>query len=259
MQTVVGIFLADAKLEETLTHLRRVGVTSNDINILLPGAAQRNDAPVSDAEAPGVATAIGAVVGGAAGAFAGLSVAATLLIPGIGTVAAVGLLAAAALGAVGAVGGGVLGAALEQTLDEGLPVDEIYLYEDALRKGRVVLMVQADSEPHAAVIKSILEQGGAESIDAAREQWWIGLRSAEEAEYHAAKGKGFIENEPDFRRGFEMSQLPGMRDKSYSEALPILRVRYPKICEGEAFRHGYERGRLHREHLAGSRSMMRSA
>jgi hypothetical protein len=49
-----------------------------------------------------------------------------------------GVLAGTLLGAIGAVGGGAVGGALESAISEGLPEDELFIYEDALRKGRII-------------------------------------------------------------------------------------------------------------------------
>ena len=43
---------------------------------------------------------------------------------------------------------------------------------------------------------------GAESIDAARESWWLSLRDAEEAHYQTTGGN-FQTDEANYRRGFE--------------------------------------------------------
>ena len=58
-----------------------------------------------------------------------------MLIPGVGPVIAGGIIGAAILGVGGAATGAAAGAALERELADGLPHDELYLYEDALRKG----------------------------------------------------------------------------------------------------------------------------
>jgi hypothetical protein len=102
------------------------------------------------------------------------------LVPGIGTVTAIGL---AALGIIGFVGGALAGAAaggaLENVMSDGLPKDEIFVYQDALRKGRTVLIVLTEDEEQAGMVRGELTQAGAESLDAAREDWWVGLRDAE--------------------------------------------------------------------------------
>jgi outer membrane lipoprotein SlyB len=244
MQTVVGIFASRPPVDRTVGRLRALGVASARINVLLPGAADLGSTPLSDTEQPGVAPALGAIVGGATGGFAGLAIAGTLMLPGVGIVTAVGLAAAATFSAVGAVAG----AALEGALDNGLPADEVYVYEDALRKGRTVVAVETVDSSDATVVRNVLVEEGAESVDAAREQWWIGLRSAEEAEYRRAGGN-VDDDAARYRRGFEIAQFAHIGNQSDAAALLHLRHSYPEEYDQPLFRRGYERGRLHRQSL----------
>ncbi len=52
-----------------------------------------------------------------------------------------GLLGAAILGAAGATVGATAGDKMEKSATQGLPEDEIFVYEDALRQGRSVVIV----------------------------------------------------------------------------------------------------------------------
>ncbi len=92
-------------------------------------------------------------------------------------------------------------------MTEGLPEDELFVYEDALRKGHSVLIVLAQDENEATRFREVLEIEGAESVDAAREQWWIGLRGAQE-EHYSSRGRKFNEHEKFYRMGFEAAACP---------------------------------------------------
>lgn len=213
----------------------------------MPGTAEEGieqEVSTTETEQPGMGKAVGGVVGGALGVAGGLplgAAAASLFVPGVGPIIAAGLVVAALLGAGGAAAGATAGGALENSVDTGLPHDELYVYEDALRKGRTVVIVGADDEAQAEALRESLTQAGAESVDAARESWWIGLRDAE-AEQYAAQGRDFKTDEPLYRRGFEASLHPSARGKSYDEAADALRQRYSDAYGDEAFRCGYERG-----------------
>src|SRR5437762_1887937 len=61
--------------------------------------------------------------------------------------------------------------------------DLIFLYEDALRQNNSIVLFMAASEEREEPIRKIMTEMRAESIDAARERWWIGLRSAETEQY----------------------------------------------------------------------------
>jgi hypothetical protein len=163
----------------------------------------------------------------------------SLVVPGVGPVLALGALGAVLFG----LGGAAVGAALDRNLREGLPRDEMYVYEDALRRGRTVVVALPETEAEAERARAVLSAAGAESIDAAREQWWLGMRDAEAAEY-AATGGDFRRDEDTYRRGFEAACA--LRDRrSYTEALDDLRGRCPDVYEREAFRQGFARGRAY--------------
>jgi hypothetical protein len=159
------------------------------------------------------------------------------VVPGVGPVLAVGLAGAALLGTIGAATGG----AIEKSLSDGLPSDELFIYEDALRQGRTVLVAMADSFKQAEAARGALENAGAESIDRARHMWWLGVRDVEKEKYERTGGD-FENDESDFRCGFEAALHPDNRDQSYEICRDKLRGRYPNNHESDAFRRGYERG-----------------
>jgi hypothetical protein len=170
--------------------------------------------------------------------------AASITVPGIGPVVALGLSAAALLGIGGAVGGAAVGGTVEKTLTDGLPRDELFLYEDALRQGRTVIIVIVDSGDQAEKARNIFSRHGAESIDAARERWWVGLRDGEK-EHYTTDGRDFDRDETEYRQGFEAAQRFQTRDRSYEEATEYLKENYPNLYRKTSFRRGYERGHIH--------------
>lgn len=175
MEAVVGIFTSYAAAERAAERLRVIGIPPEHINYLTPGAstAEVEAVPTTETESPGVAKVLGSVVGGATGistGMLGLAVASTL-IPGVGPVTAIGLAAVALLGLGGAVAGAAVGDTLEEQLSTGLPKDELFVYQAALREGRTVLIVLVDDKTTAEAVRDALTAAGAESIDAARERW----------------------------------------------------------------------------------------
>ncbi len=252
MKTVTGIFNSRADAEQALAQLRTLGLSDDRLNLLAPGATAANldEVPTTETEQPGMGTALGGVVGGALGVAGGLPLglaAASLFIPGVGPIFAAGIVGAALLGAGGAAAGAAAGGAMEDTVAGGLPTDELYIYEDALRQGRSVVIVVTDDEQEEAA-RGILEQAGAESIDAARESWWVGLRDAEEAHY-TEQGRDFSADEPVFRRGYVAALHPSARGKSYESDVERLHSCFGDECRLDPFRLGYERGRSHHQTL----------
>jgi outer membrane lipoprotein SlyB len=249
MQTVVGIFTSQTAAEHAAEQLYHLGITRDQVHFLIPGTGldQPEAVPTSETEQPGMGSALGGVVGGAIGASSGMMTATVLsvLIPGIGPVTAMGFAALSLLGLVGgAVTGAVAGGALEDALANGLPKDEIYVYKDALRRGRTVLIALLEDENKVQEARTALAQAGAESLDAARAQWWIGMRDAEAEAYHATGGD-FVKDEEMYRRGFEAALRAEAAGKPYEEAVRSLRGADADVCNTDAFRCGYERGRAY--------------
>src|ERR1700731_342562 len=205
MEAISGVFKTRAAAERTVQDASQAGIPSDKITLLTPGSMEQIEkempsVPTDSAEQPGVGKAIGALLGGGVGITGGSLLIA--LIPGVGPITAIGLLGAAIAGAAGATVGATVGDKMEKSSIEGLPEDEIFVYEDALRQGRSVVVALAENEESASRLRELMKKEGAESVDAAREQWWIGLRRAEESDY-SQSGKKFAEDEKFYRLGFE--------------------------------------------------------
>ncbi len=54
-------------------------------------------------------------------------------------------------------------------MSDGLPKDELFVYEDALRQGRTVLIALTEDATQAEAARAALLQAGAESLDTARD------------------------------------------------------------------------------------------
>src|SRR5262249_7936400 len=227
MIPVTGIFATKSDALRARDALGSGGIAQEPINVLMPDEKRTpiKRGPVTDTEGPGIGKVMGGVVGGTVGAAAGGelgAVGAALLIPGVGPIIAIGSAAAAILGIGGAITGAVLGEAIDESLTEGLPVDELFFYEDALRKGHSVVIVFAANQKQAAATRQLLPAEGAESIDAARESWWLGVRDDEQASFSVPNGT-MVSGEQEFRQGFEAALKPNYRGKSYDDARESLK------------------------------------
>ncbi|HEY7139137.1 MAG TPA: hypothetical protein VIE44_03485 [Methylomirabilota bacterium] len=249
MQAVVGVVRQHPDAYRILEGLRESGIPYGHVSLLSPKTPESalRAVPTTEAESPGIGGTIGSVVGGATGTASGLAVA-SLALPGVGPVIAAGALA---LGVAGAVAGGVVGAQLDETLSKGLPADELYVYRHALRTGRTIVLVMAEEESHARRIRELMRRLGAESVDAAREEWWIGLRDAEKAEYTRGGGD-FETDEPLYRMGFDAALGGPGEAPPFDHVRTMLRDRHGIDAETPAFRAGYERGRTYRSRSDGS-------
>lgn len=225
MKAIAAIFGSRADAERAAHQLIPLGCAPAHISVLSPGAHPREALPSDEGEAQGTGAAIGAVVGGATGAAIGmpLGAAASLMVPGVGPVIALGLIGAALFSA----GGAAVGSALETTLSQGVPRDDLFLYEDALRRGRSVVVALTDDEAVAERARETLVAAGGIDVARARDEWWAGLREEERGVFTA-------EEESAYRSGFEAALV----NDAYDPAPDV----------SAAYRRGWERGRLYRGH-----------
>jgi hypothetical protein len=250
MKTVAGVFRHYQTAREAVSALRRAGFSEDRVNLLCPASpeAKIHLVPTSDTEQPGVGGAIGGVVGGALGLAGGFEIGmgVSLLIPGVGPLLAFGLAGAALLGAGGALGGAALGKAADDKSTEGVPADEVFFYEDALRQGRSIILLLAADDSEEKRAHKVLAESQAESLDAARKDWWLGLRDSEE-EHYRALGHNFELDNDVYRAGFESALRPECRGRTIDEVIDSIKWLYPDVWDSEPFRRGFDRGRAYWE------------
>src|SRR5271156_1859674 len=252
MKAVSGVFTSPSAAQSAVEEVRKAGIPEDRVTLLTPGSAQQVEqelqpVPVDDSEQPGMGKAIGALMGGGVAVAGGALL--VLLLPGVGPISALGLLGEAILGAAGATAGAAVGERVEASSSEGLPHDEIYVYEDALRKGRSVVIAMAETEESASSLRDLLRDHGAETVDDARHQWWIGLRDVEESHY-SKSGRDFGGDEKFYRMGFEAALHAKTRCLEFDQAsgemnarLEDIQNQHPGVDLEEAFTTGYQRGR----------------
>ena len=123
----------------------------------------------SESDAKNLAKEFGAYVGGFAGGAAGMTagvVAASLLLPGIGTVFALGFGAAALLGVAGAGAGATVGSAAAHDADAPKPPtaekssEDIAFFREVLKEGRSLIVVRTESKELASSACAVLDRRG---------------------------------------------------------------------------------------------------
>jgi hypothetical protein len=253
LKTVTGIFASQANAERAARAVTST-LGADRITLLMPG--RPTETPQSLHSMPtgeaGMGKALGGVIGATIGVAGGVELAIyTAVLPGVGPVIALGLLGGALLGLAGAEACG----ALDKATTDGLPEDEFFLYEDALRRRRSVLIAYPDNEGTARLVREMLDREGAEPIDAARARWWNGLRSAEREHYSSAE-EDFSRDEEFYRLGFEAALHARNRCKEYDQVLAEmeghlkdLRRHYPGADVEKPFRRGFDRGRNYNQRL----------
>jgi len=181
MQSVAGIFRSRTAAEEAVNALVNHGVPQASIIFLTaesPAAEIRSEQeldtiPTTDAEADGMGTAVGVLMGGGVGATAGWAAGeaiASLLIPGVGPIIAVGVGAAALLGLGGAIAGAEIGGTAEHDMDTGVPKDDVAVYHELLKQGRSLVIASVRDEKLAGTAKQVMRERRGEDIEHARKQ-----------------------------------------------------------------------------------------
>lgn len=259
MEAVSGVFQSRNDAEKAINELRKIGIADNRIGLVTPGKDSDDELeaglPVTDTEEPGMGRAMGGAVGGAMGAAGGATLGlavGSLAVPGVGPLLAFGMVGAALLGVVGATAGSAVGDTVEEELGEGIPHEDIFLYEDALRHGRSVIIVYSENDDEADKAGDVLIQNGAMDLDDLRENWWNELKDEERAHYHG-EGRDFDQDEENYRRGFQAALHPQWRGRAYAAVEQHLRTTYGTELDS-AFRAGYERGLAHHSKVAEARN-----
>jgi len=219
MKSVAGIFTSRDAAERAVQRLAASGIARDHLTLLTPGTDVRRLAsiPVDDGEAPGTGAAIGAVTGAAAGA-------------GVGTIGA----------ALFGAGGAAIGTALENTLSQGVPRDDLFAIEDALRSGQSVVIALVEDEASAQRAHAVLREEGALDMETARDRWWSALPEAERGRFEPVE-------EHVYRCGFEAAQWCDDREN--------VRPLHGDLIDEPAFQRGWERGHQYRH----ARSLRKSA
>src|SRR5580704_10564887 len=175
MRTIVGVFTSLVEAERTERDLKNLGIPRENISIVAGNDANRHKEYLEKAKlastSTGAAAAAGASFGGGVGLVAGLV---ALMIPGVGYVVAGGALVTllATLG-VGAAGGGLIAAFREM----GVPHEQAPIYEEAVRRGAVMLMVDVDSARENDALAIMVRHGARnlrDEIDTWRAAGWSG-------------------------------------------------------------------------------------
>jgi hypothetical protein len=168
MKTVAAVFPSLMDAERVVRDLRNLGVHPDSIHLVAGNEDKRHDEYLHKAKREetrtAAAAAIGASIGGGVGIVAGLIM---LAIPGVGPIIAGGALATVLTGlGIGAAGGGLFGALANM----GLSHDEAHLYEEAVRRGQVLVAAQVNDEIESEVSR-VMDDHGALDIQHEAEKW----------------------------------------------------------------------------------------
>ena len=243
MISIVGVFERPNYAQAALLYLRILGLDGGRATLTRPEhLAELAGVPLDTSEQPGMARTFAALLGGGLGLAAGLAFGCALastILPGPAAVR-MGMIAGIVIGLAGALAGGACGAIVDRTAQDGLPADELFIYEDALRQGRSTLTCFADTELEGEEVRRALEHADAESVDWARHSRWAGLQDGQRLHYLPPAPA--LRRPPDhYRKGLEASVEPEFSGKPWDQVVYRLAEEHRDWYE-PAFREGFDRG-----------------
>ncbi len=147
---VVALFESQADAEQAIRDLKDAGFSRDSIGVILRdpayahGRLHPSDIPPLPGETASAGALGGGILGGVVGLLAGVG---ALALPGVGPVIAGGVLVTSLTGAgLGAAAGGVLGA----LIGLGIPDSAARYFEEGVRQGSVLVMVESGTRGDAA-------------------------------------------------------------------------------------------------------------
>lgn len=161
-KTVVGVFDNNTYAETAAVQVKDQGLRTEDISIIARQGGDKNDKTGATMKAGGRGVndniSDGVVTGGVLGGLAGLLIGAgSMVIPGLGIIAAAGPI-------TGLLSGAVTGGIVGGLVDLGIPEDRSRQYETDVKAGKVLFSMRTD-EDKVDRVAGILRSNGAISVD----------------------------------------------------------------------------------------------
>lgn len=158
---ITAIFDTRAEAEIVLNKLERAGLSEKEVMLLITEETKGKHFGIKENTLATTGATAGATIGGLTGAlFLGLASAGTLLVPGLNLVVSGALVGSLVGLGVGATTGGLVGA----LVGLGIPEHEAMLFEDAVRKGAILMAVDAKDSETMSVAMNILKKSNAQNI-----------------------------------------------------------------------------------------------
>lgn len=162
---VVGVFSEESEAIQAMQQLMEIGFGQDEISVLAEEPERfsvRSNINVQTPHDINRGAATGAITGSVVVGFGALiAQLGALAIPGIGPVLALGPIAAVV---TGLVAGGAVGGALGALLGLGINKEEAKLYEQNLKNGDILVIVEAANDQYEAAAKTLHRTTGPRSI-----------------------------------------------------------------------------------------------
>lgn len=161
MSIITGLFESPSAAAMSVRALEARGIPASDISVIASETVKRESFAIEGKTKAAEGAAVGAGAGGALGALiAGFTMVGALATGGVGLLAAGPIVAALAGAGAGAAAGGAVGT----VVGLAIPENEIKFYDDALRKGSVLVGVNCEDSNRESVVRETFEGARAKKI-----------------------------------------------------------------------------------------------
>lgn len=159
---VTGLFDTRAEAETAVDAVIAHGWKREDVTVLMSDATHTKEFAIKTGTKAVEGAGVGGAVGGTVGAVLGavVAVGTSIAVPGIGLLIAGPLAAALAGAGAGVAVGGLVGL----LVGAGIPEDRAKIYEAGLRKGGILVGVEASSDEDAEKLEKVLSKMGSETV-----------------------------------------------------------------------------------------------
>ncbi len=182
MENIIGIFHSIDSAERALQDLINRAIPEQAIVLLSRETPRSNEtrkmpetvldqARTTSAGSGGAGKAGGAALGATAGGSAGFAAGATaasLMVPGLGLIAAIGIGAAAILGLGGAAAGAKIGDSIDRSVDMGVSADQVKFCHQLLQHGYSLVIANVRSGAEISNVREVFRDHGSEDVETAR-------------------------------------------------------------------------------------------
>lgn len=158
---VSGLFDSDRAVQNLINHLEDRGYYDTDVSLMMSDKTRNRYPELAKTSKLPEGVATGGVTGGLLGALiGGLTMAGSVLIPGVGLLVAGPIVGAITGGAIGASTGGLLGA----LIGAGIPEHEAKYYEESLKNEGNILVIAHVLKEDVEDVKALFKQNGAKDV-----------------------------------------------------------------------------------------------
>lgn len=161
MTVITGLFESAAASASAIRNLESRGIPHRDVSVVASERTRAEEFGIESKSKAAEGAAIGAGVGGAIGALVlGFTAVGAIATGGVGLVAAGPIVAALAGAGAGAAAGGAVGTAV----GFAIPEHEVKFYDEAFRKGSVLVGVQCPNADRERVVRDVFKAAGASKV-----------------------------------------------------------------------------------------------